>query len=63
MRPVRPLVWLFLLSARMSYAQDVPVLPLPVHVEQEQGSTIPFSSALIFTYIGLDNAAKAGLQA
>jgi hypothetical protein len=47
----------------MSYAQDIPVLPLPVHVEQEQGSTLPFSSALTFTYLGLDNTAKAGLQA
>src|SRR5882757_9173627 len=63
MSAARPLIWLFVLFTRMSYAQEIPVLPLPVHVEQEQGSTLPFSSALTFAYIGIDNTAKAGLQA
>ncbi len=62
MRHARGMILFFLLLTRISYAQELPVLPLPVHIEKEAGPSPAFSSVHSLVYTGLDDAAKTRLK-
>ncbi|MBS1563981.1 MAG: family 20 glycosylhydrolase [Bacteroidetes bacterium] len=55
-------ILIFWLAAFGVRAQDLPVLPLPVHVETDSGETLQWTSIQTLLYPAVDAAAAARLQ-